>query len=310
MKMTRRDVLGAATGLAVAARFGAIDPARGAGPTPSAIPPGEAREARTPDGLRLSVRVYGDPARPEILFLHGLNQCRLSWDRQVGALAGRFRVVTFDLRGHGDSDKPADEAAYWDGGRWADDVAAVVDAAGLRRPTLVGWSIGGLVVGHYLARHGHGRVAGVNLVNAVTKQAAELLGEAANDFAPKLGSPDLAVRARATADFLAVCFAEAPPRDEFARMLAYNGMAPAALQRGILPISGGEKLDEAWAGVARLLVTYGARDVLTRPAMSERLLGLNPRARLSTYPEAGHSPFYEDAARFNRELADFAAGSA
>jgi non-heme chloroperoxidase len=39
--------------------------------------------------------------------------------------------------------------------------------------------------------------------------------------------------------------------------------------------------------------------------MSRRIPGVNPRSNLSIYPEAGHSPFYEDAARFNRELSAF-----
>ena len=43
--------------------------------------------------------------------------------------------------------------------------------------------------------------------------------------------------------------------------------------------------------------------------MAERVLALNSRAKISLYPEAGHSPFYEDAARFNRELAALALGT-
>lgn len=39
--------------------------------------------------------------------------------------------------------------------------------------------------------------------------------------------------------------------------------------------------------------------------MSNRMLAVNSKSNLSIYPEAGHSPFYEDAGRFNRELADF-----
>ena len=312
MSMNRRHLLGLASSTVVAVAAGRPVWAGDAPVGPAAIPEGEPLDVRTPDGLTLSSRVYGDPAaRGEILFIHGLNQCRLAWDRQLaGGLADRFRVVTFDLRGHGDSDKPADSAAYADGGRWADDLRAVIAAAGLRRPVLVGWSLGGLVIGHYLARHGGDRVGGVNLVNAVTKQAAEFLGDAANGFAPLLGSADLAVRSRAYADFLAACFAEPPAAAEFARMLAYNGMVPRAVHRGILPISGGERLDAAWAGVPRLLLTSGAKDVMVRPAMMGRLLALNPRARASTYPTSGHSPHYEDAPRFNRELAEFVAGSA
>lgn len=67
------------------------------------------------------------------------------------------------------------------------------------------------------------------------------------------------------------------------------------------------EIDAAFAGAPRLLVTYGARDKLTRPAMSERILSLNPSARLSIYPDAGHAPFYEAPDRFDAELAAFAA---
>lgn len=76
--------------------------------------------------------------------------------------------MTFDMRGHGDSDKPDNAAAYASGERWADDLRAVMETAGLRRPTLVGWSLGGFVVGLYLAKYGRERTAGINLVDAVT----------------------------------------------------------------------------------------------------------------------------------------------
>lgn len=286
MNVSRRNVLGATAGLAAASATARCAVADGP-PTPPT--PGERLDARTPDGLTRSVRAYGDRAGPEILFVHGLGGCRLSGDRQLAGLAGRFRVVTYDLRGHGDSDKPADAAAYGDGRRWADGLAAVIVSAGPRRPALVGWSLGGLVVGHYLACHGGDRVSGVNLVDAVTVQSADLLGAAALRFAPLLGDADLAVRTAASRDFVAACFASPPPAAEFERMLVCVGMVPAALQRGILPIPGGDRLDAAWAAAARVLVTYGGKDVLTRLAMSQRVLALNSRAWLSVYPNAGHA---------------------
>ncbi len=217
-------------------------------------------------------------------------------------LAG-FRVVSFDLRGHGDSDKPTDEAAYADGARWADDLAAVIAAAGLRRPVLVGWSLGGLVILHYLKRHGNKGIAGINLVDAVTSFSPDLLRPAAKDFAGRLSSEDFAVRTDAIAEFLQACFATPPPRSELDRMLVFNGMVPRAVQLGVVKISS-EGLDEAIARFnAPLLVTFGAKDQLLYPQMAERVRPINPRAQFSIYPEAGHSPFYEVPGRFNRELA-------
>lgn len=281
---------------------------RGAPPAPlGSIPPAERLAVATADGLTLAAHIYGKPADPELLFVHGLNQCRLCWDRQVAGLADRFRIVTFDLRGHGDSDKPLEPMAYSQGDRWADDLRAVIDAARLRRPTVVGWSLGGLVIGLYLARHGASGLHGVHLVAPLTKQAAELFVESEDDHVQGIGSPDLAVRVRSRRGFLAACFARTPPAEDWEQMLIYNGMMPPVVMQSILPISGGERLDAAWAGVPRLLVSYGAHDGVIREAMFTRLGALNPRAKFSRHAEAGHAPFYEDAPRFNRELADFAA---
>lgn len=303
MQPTRRAVLGTTLGLTMAA---ARAQAQQSGP--ARADPGEPLSVRTPDGLMLSGRSHGDPARPELLLVHGLGQSRLSWDLQTSStLAERFRIVTYDLRGHGDSDKPDAVSAYTEGTRWADDLRAVMEAAGLRRPILVGWSLGGLVIGHYLARHGQERVAGVNLVNAVTKLSPELLTRTAQDYASKLASPDLSARTDAIESFLMACFAKQPSAAAFRRMLVFNGMVPRAVQQGVVQI-GSDGLDGAFAALPRLLVTYGAKDALTLPAMSRRVLALNPGARLSIYEDAGHTPFHEEPNRFNAELAAFASG--
>ena len=61
--------------------------------------------------------------------------------RQVDSdLAKEFRIVTYDLRGHGNSDKPLDPARYRDSKAWGDEVQAVMDAAGLESARC--WSAG------------------------------------------------------------------------------------------------------------------------------------------------------------------------
>lgn len=64
------------------------------------------REVEGGNGLRLNVREWGVPEGPPIVFVHGWSQSQLCWSRQTeGALAKQFRIVTFDLRGHGMSEK-------------------------------------------------------------------------------------------------------------------------------------------------------------------------------------------------------------
>jgi predicted alpha/beta hydrolase len=74
---------------------------------------------KTPDGLMISAQEWGNPNGPEILLIHGFAQSHLSWMRQVdGDLAKEFRIITYDLRGHGNSDKPFEPEKYKTGKYW------------------------------------------------------------------------------------------------------------------------------------------------------------------------------------------------
>jgi non-heme chloroperoxidase len=70
---------------------------------------------KTPDGLTISAQDWDNPTGPEIVFIHGFSQSHLSWIKQVtGELAKDFHMVTYDLRGHGNSDKPLEPERYKD----------------------------------------------------------------------------------------------------------------------------------------------------------------------------------------------------
>ncbi|OWJ97043.1 alpha/beta fold hydrolase [Paracoccus yeei] len=298
--VSRRELL--AGSMSVAA-ISTLIPAAGLAAGP-AQPVGRPIGIQTKDGLTLSAMSYGAASALSIIFVHGLSQSRLSWDRQIVSDLAYYHLITFDLRGHGDSDKPAEPEAYADGARWADDLAAVIEQTGSERVVLVGWSFGGLVIGHYLRRHGAGAVAGINLVDAVTSFDPQFRTEESGYWGARLASPELDIRSEAIARFLSLCFATPPHKNDLDRMLAYNGMVPRAVHLGLGKIEA-NGLDEGFAHVPRILLTHGARDALVLPDMSRRMLAVNPRSNLSIYPEGGHSPFYEDAARFNRELAGF-----
>lgn len=267
-------------------------------------------ETRSGDGVTLRGDAQGNAASPEILFVHGLRQSRLCWDKQFAdpALTG-FRLVRFDLRGHGDSGKPDALDAYADVDRWADDVAAVIAATRLRRPVLVGWSLGGMVVGAYLRKYDGTRIAGVNLVDPIAKLSHDLLGPYADAFTETTTSPDLAVRAAGTADFLAACFHRPLQAKELNPMLVVNGMTSRAVMDGIKlnPYKDMTGVFAAYPGP--MLLTHGVHDRIVRVAMSEEVRAVRPDAQLSLFAESGHSPFYEEPGRFGRELAGFAAAA-
>ena len=113
-----------------------------------------------PDGVQLAVQETGNPAGPAIVFIHGLLGSRLNWEQQTASPdLQRYRLITYDLRGHGLSGKPADAESYRDGRRYAADLAAVLTATSAQRPVLVGWSLGGVVMSNYLAAYGDKQIS-------------------------------------------------------------------------------------------------------------------------------------------------------
>ncbi len=275
------------------------------------VPPGYSQDMKnkplavtTPDGLTISAQEWGNPNGPGIVFIHGFSQSHLSWMRQTDSdLAKEFHIVTYDLRGHGNSDKPLEAARYRDSKAWGDEVQAVIDAAGLKRPVLVGWSYAGRVISDYVATHGSGGIAGLNFVDASIKLIPENVGDNLKNL-PLMASEDMLTNINATRVFLHGCFSRQPSADDFETMLAFNMMVPPKVRAGL----GGRPLD-ATAMMAKLtipvLVSHGAEDKNAKLATAQYTASVIPGAKLSVYDGIGHSPFYEDAPRFNSELAAF-----
>ena len=94
------------------------------------------------DGVRVFWESYGDGPATFLLFpTSPISHSRL-WKAQIPYLARHYRVLAFDPRGNGRSDKPADASAY---GRWefVEDGRAVLEAAGVERAILTGLCDGG-----------------------------------------------------------------------------------------------------------------------------------------------------------------------
>jgi pimeloyl-ACP methyl ester carboxylesterase len=102
------------------------------------------------DGVALEVTDTG--RGPALLLVHGFCGSKQDFADHVEALAERHRVVTFDHRGHGESDDPTDLAAY-SLDRMAADVIAVADALGIDGFRLLGHSMGGMVARRVVLAH-------------------------------------------------------------------------------------------------------------------------------------------------------------
>jgi len=118
-------------------------------------------DVTTEDGVRLHFEMEGPAAAPAILFVHSLGADGRLWASQARALAGRFRVITYDARGHGRSDAPEGPYTLERLGR---DALAVLDAAGAASASICGISIGGAVA-QWLGANAPERVERLVLAN-------------------------------------------------------------------------------------------------------------------------------------------------
>ena len=258
----------------------------------------------TPDGVHISAQEWGNPTGPEIVFIHGYAQSHLSWLRQVTApeLSG-YRMITYDMRGHGDSDKPAEREKYQSPKLWADELKAVMDAAGLKHPVVVPWSWAGRVACYYLMNYGSDRLAGIDFVDATTNTDPKYLGPG---VIVGLASKDLATNIKATVALLHETFYQQPSDADLQTMVAYNMVMPTQVRINM----GGLKLDatESFKQLhLPVLVTYGEHDRIVLPSLSQFTASTIPGAKLSMIPAAGHAPFWEQSALYNRQLLDFMA---
>jgi len=264
------------------------------------------------NGVELNVEETGPPDGRVVVCCHGYSQCRLSWRKQLRSdLAEDYRLVAFDNRGHGLSEKPDGLEPYQRSSLWAADVAAVLDAVEATDAVLVGWSYASLIVLDYLREYGTDRIAGLNLVDSVSgmgnAEDNELLGPKYVELFPALTSRDAAESVEALETFVRRCVHGELPPEEHYFVLGFNVIVPPHVRDGMRSrtLSHRETLREL---DVPLLVTHGAEDLVTKVEAAHRHADIAPDARTSIYEGVGHTPFWEAPQRYNGELREFIEG--
>jgi non-heme chloroperoxidase len=276
---------------------------------PSAREPLAAHDVEGGGGVQLQAREWGNRDGRPILFIHGWSQSQLCWKHQIESpLAEDFHLITFDCRGHGMSERPLDPNRYLGTQSWAEDVAAVIDRTGIDRPILVGSSYGGFVITDYVRVFGEGAIAGINLAGGAVMlrpPSFDHLGPGFLENVEGASAPDLAVNIATMRRFVGALTARAPSDDDQAEMLCWNMVVPPEV-RGALVSREIDSDDVLSSLTVPVLLTHGRQDAMVLPSMAEHVREVCASAEVSWYDDAGHLPFLENPARFNRELADFA----
>lgn len=263
-----------------------------------------------PDGTPLWYEERGT-GKPLVL-LQGLQfSAGYFWARNIDALAATNRVISVDLRGQGLSGKPnrgntiAENAA---------DLEHILDALGVRDGLLVGVAYGGMVTLEYLQATGGARLRAICLCEMTPRliNADDWAHPTFGDFPVEAGRGyGSAVRADrgVLKDFLYAAFATPPDPDTIAEMQAQMYLTPTTIVADLIDDMVTKDTRDLLPTVSLpTLLIYGRGNNPVMPGEVGRWMAARiPGAKLVELPDAGHSPFWEDAAGFNRALADFAA---
>ncbi len=262
------------------------------------------------DRVRLCVTEYGGAEGVPVVLMHGLCQSSLCWERQVQSrLTEKYRIITFDLRGHGMSDKPLETEYYTESKRWAEDLNAVIQHLGLVEPVIVAWSYSGYVLCDFIEKYGDSNIKGINFVAATVKltQRFEMLGPGLLRNFTGMVSDDLRTCIDSTRDFVSGLFFNTPEQEFLLSALCSGMMVPISVRAALTQ----RELDyrRVLRGIqVPVLLSYGLKDRVVRPSMSKFTAAEVNGATESEYRETGHALFYERSERFNTELVRFIDG--
>lgn len=260
-----------------------------------------------PDGAKIAYRDEGR-GRP-LLLLHGM-MAHGGFFKHQRVLSEDFRLVTVDLRGHGQSRREGEAPTIE---RLADDVAALVAHLGLEEAVGIGWSLGAVVLWHVLAGPEAGRFAGAVIVDMTPRVLNEgdwqlgLSGEVCearrlairddfDNFAAGAGAAIFAQPLDASSVQEAQWAGE-----EFARN---DPVTMGAVWKSLVE----QDLRPSLGNIAQpTLVVHGAHSQLYGPGTAEYLTAVLPASQSRQFDRSGHAPHLEQPELFNALVKDFAA---
>jgi pimeloyl-ACP methyl ester carboxylesterase len=249
-------------------------------------------------GMRMHVRDTGPRNAPVVILLHGLGSSLHTWEPWAQTLSARFRVIRYDMPGFGLTG--ADPTGDYTDARSVVVLAALMDALGVPRASLVGNSMGGKLAWQFAAEHPD-RVDKLVLISPD--------GYASPGF--EYGkTPEVPVVARLLPYTLPAFMLRAnlvPAYGDKTRLTEatvkrYRDMMLApGVRRALLQRTAQVMLEPPEPRLRRIqaptLLVWGEKDALIPFSNAQDYLGVMHNARLVSFPDLGHVPQEEDPAR-------------
>ncbi|WP_186039527.1 alpha/beta fold hydrolase [Burkholderia gladioli] len=247
-------------------------------------PPDAIEDSLDVDGVRLAYRLQGEGPR-ELVCIHGVGSYLEAWQGAINALGGGFRVLSFDLRGHGRSERVKGRYEIDD---FVGDVLALADHAGFARFDLAGFSLGGLIAQRLALTH-PARLRRLVLLATVAGRTAEERARVAERLAALQAGERGAHYDASLSRWLSEDFQARRPAlvDELRRRNAQNDPdCYAAAYRVLAQTDFGGLIDQI---AMPTLIATGECDAGSNPRMARYMHERIPDSRLAILPNLRHS---------------------
>ncbi len=262
------------------------------------------------NGIQQCYEMTGPDDAPHVTLVHGSGDNRKAWWLQISALAESYRVLTYDMRGHGDTETP--ESDSLNQMTFVQDLAGLLDALGIERTALIGYSMGGGIVRNFAASHPE-RVWGVVMSNggrldpppsATEEEAAARTMREERAAGIRAGGMNSVFDGWLTQVYTPE-FAAARPEIVEAHRAVMTANDPEKYIRVLSGMGGASGVDLARV-TAPALIIVGAGDEYTGPEAAQELAAAltGTTAEAQVFPTRHGTPF-ERHEEYNRALRAF-----
>ena len=241
------------------------------------------------NGVGIHYEVHG--SGPAVLLSHGYSATCRMWDGQIAAFKDRYKIIVWDMRGHGQSDLPTDPAAYSEAAT-VGDMKAILDVCGETSAVIGGLSLGGYMTLAFHLRHA-----------PVCK--ALMLFDTGPGFKKDEAREAWNQRSRDRADDLeARGFAALGGSDEVRMSQHRSPLGLAGAARGMLAQENAGVIESLPSIAVPTLVLVGANDT-NFLAATDYMAAKIPGAKKAIIPDAGHAANLHQPAAFNAAMGSF-----
>lgn len=252
------------------------------------------------NGLNLQYAEQGDKSGVPMILLHGYSDSWRSFELMMPHLPKSIRAFAISQRGHGDTDRPANGYLPQD---FAGDVAAFMDAVGLKRAIIVGHSMGTQVALRFALDHPERTQRLVLIAAFTTVRGHEGVKELWDSTLSKMADP---VDAGFVREFQQSTLHKPVPPEFLDAVVQESAKVPARVWHAAMA---GLMETDFTAEIRKInvptLIIWGDQDLFCPQRDQEKLVGWIKSSRLVTYAGIGHAPQWEEPARVANDLTEF-----